>query len=482
MDTVAFSIACLGLLLGSVFSALHMCLLDLSRTALEELATQRRARPATLRRIRAIVDDLAGHARAVALFRILFTLALVVAAVRVAETVHGGGGGLRPLSAAIAVLVSALLVWVCNVAFAEAVSTHIAERFVYTFSPVVRAAHILQRPLSPIASSIDAIVRAVSGTKPINRHEELEQELMEVVEEGERAGQIDEVERGMIEAVVNFKSRTVEQIMTPRNEIEALQLTNNLGAITAFVRKARHSRIPVYKENLDDIVGFFYVKDLLRWLAGEGPRAGGGGFDLRTILRAAMMVPETKTIRALAEEFVEQKVHVAVVKDEFGGTAGIVSLEDIVEEVFGDIQDEYEKPEDDPPHIEVRPEDSLAEIDARAYMADVNKALEPLGVELPESDEYDTLGGFVLINMGRIPAQNESFSYGENGRLIITVLEATPTRVLKVRLLLKKEQPTDTSESASSAHTAPGSSPQAPESTTSAGVQTRIGEEDRVPL
>src|SRR5690606_15380399 len=105
------------------------------------------------------------------------------------------------------------------------------------------------------------------------------------------------------------------------------------GAITAFVRKARHSRIPVYRENLDDIVGFFYVKDLLRWLAGEGPRTGGAGFDLKAILRPAMLVPETKTIRDLAEEFVQKKVHVAIVADEYGGTAGIVSLEDIVEEV-----------------------------------------------------------------------------------------------------------------------------------------------------
>ncbi len=305
---------------------------------------------------------------------------------------------------------------------------------------MIRIIYVAQRPLTGLSRATDRIVRAFTGTEKLNRTQEVEQELLDVVEEGERSGQIDETERRMIEAVVNFKSRTVEQIMTPRNEIEALQLTSNLGAMTAFVRKARHSRIPVYRENLDDIVGFFYVKDLLRWLAGEGAR-GKGGFDLRNIIRPALLVPETKTIRALAEEFVEKKIHVAIVADEYGGTAGIVSLEDIIEEVFGDIQDEYEKSEDDPPRIEVKPDESMAEIDARAYIADVNEAIEPLGVQIPESDEYDTLGGFVLSTMGRIPAQNESFEHGEGGRAIITVLEATPTRVVRVRILVKKPEP-----------------------------------------
>jgi len=189
------------------------------------------------------------------------------------------------------------------------------------------------------------------------------------------------------------------------------------------------------------------VKDLLRWLAGEGRTGGGnaargGGFDLRAILRPAMLVPESKTIRALAEEFVEKKVHVAIVADEYGGTAGIVSLEDIVEEVFGEIQDEYEKAEDEPPRIDVSVGESMAEIDARAYIGDVNKALEPLGVDLPESDEYDTLGGYVLSTMGRIPAQNESFEQlaPDGSRIIVTVLEATPTRVVLVRVLVRRDE------------------------------------------
>lgn len=447
-------IACL--MVASLFSALHLCLVDLSRSSLEELAESRRAGRAVRRRIEAIVADVRGHARAMAMVRIFFTLATVAAAVLLISSVRGAVGP-RVLDAALVVLGSAVAVWVFNVAIAESLARDLGERMVYRFSGIVRAAYLAQRPLAPVAHAMDMLVRLFTGSRPQNKGESLEQELLEVVEEGEREGQIDEAERRMIEAVVDFKSRTVEQIMTPRNEIEAMQLTDNLGAVTAFVRKARHSRIPVFKDSLDDIVGFFYVKDLLRWLAGEG-RGGGGpgsggsggggagrpaGFDLRAILRPAMLVPESKTIRALAEEFVERKVHVAIVADEYGGTAGIVSLEDIVEEVFGEIQDEYEKAEDEPPRIDVSVGEMMAEIDARAYIGDVNKAIEPLGVQLPESDEYDTLGGYVLSTMGRIPSQNESFEQTspDGSRVIVTVLEATPTRVVLVRVLVRRDEP-----------------------------------------
>lgn len=452
MDPLALSLLAACLLVASLFSALHLCLVDLSRSALEELAESRRAGRGLRKRIEAIGEDVTGHARAVAMVRIFFTLATVTAAVLLVSSVRGTAG-LRVLDAALVVFGSAVAVWVCNVAIAESLARDLGERLVYRLAAIVRAAYIVQRPLAPVAHAMDVLVRLFTGSRPQNKGESLEQELLDVVEEGEREGQIDEAERRMIEAVVNFKSRTVEQIMTPRNEIEALELTDNLGAVTAFVRKARHSRIPVYKDSLDDIVGFFYVKDLLRWLAGEGRTGGagsmgntrGGGFDLRSILRPAMLVPESKTIRALAEEFVDKKVHVAIVADEYGGTAGIVSLEDIVEEVFGEIQDEYEKAEDEPPRIDVNVEELMAEIDARAYIGDVNKALEPLGVELPESDEYDTLGGFVLSTMGRIPAQNESFEQlaPDGSRIIVTVLEATPTRVVLVRVLVRRDEPDD---------------------------------------
>lgn len=465
-------IGCLGL--ASLLSALHACLVELSAAALEELAHQRRllagTRAASARRI---AQDVPGHARAAALARILCSLTVAITSVFLVASLHGDANPSLK-DALIGVAVSAVLLWVFTVALPESIARHMAERFVYMFAPVARAVYLLQRPLAPISSALDAGVRKISGNEEVSKEEEAADEILTAVEEGAREGAIDEGEARMIEAVVGFKNRTVEQIMTPRNEIEALEYTNNLGAITAFVRKVRHSRVPVYRTGggLDEVIGFFYVKDLLRWLAGDvsmgkgegGGRkveaasangangakgshetsvskpasaGGGGGFELKNILRLALHVPDSKTVRELADEFVAKKVHAAVVVDEYGATTGLVTMEDIIEEVFGDIQDEYEnKAEDAPPRIEVKPEDRRADIEARAYINDANHALQPLGVSLPEGDEYDTVGGFVLSALGHMPRVNETFSHGE---MTVTVLEASPTRVLRVRVQVRGE-------------------------------------------
>ena len=443
MDSRAFWVGLSCLILGSVLGILHLCLVNMSGAALEELVDKGGGRDSALkRRVQKILADVPGHARAAAMARVTCNLAMAIASVWVVARIRGAD---QPhlFDGAIGLAVSVVLIWIFVVTISEAVAAHAAERVVLTLSPMARALYLVQKPLLPLTKMADVAARKASGTPHIGKQEELADEFLSVVEDTEREGAIDEEERHMIEAVVNFKHRTVEQIMTPRREVEALALTSNLGQVTAFVRKARHSRIPVYKTGgtLDDVVGFFYVKDLLRWLAGEGAQPGRG-FDLKHILRPAMYVPATKTVRALAEEFVAKKVHVAVVADEYGGVAGLVSLEDIIEEVFGEIQDEYEKPEDEPPRIEVKLDEGsarsgVAEVDARAYIDDVNEALEPLGVTVPEDDEYDTLGGFVLTHLGRMPEVNESFLHG---RMQVTVLEATPTRVVRVRLNVKPEE------------------------------------------
>ncbi|HMN39821.1 MAG TPA: hemolysin family protein [Phycisphaerales bacterium] len=479
-DYAPISILLLCWALGTLLSALHACIENSTGAALESYAEQRRGRVvgARLAAIRGIIADLPGHGHAVALGRILCNLGVAVASVFVVASTHTAQSEpLNPttLDAAIGVCISAAALWITSVALAESIGRHLPERFLFTFGPMVRVAYLIQRPLNPFAALLDTMVRKIAGAEHVSKTEEVSEEIISVVEEGEREGLIDEGERRMIEAVVNFKHRTVEQIMTPRNEIEALEYTNNLGAITAFVRKVRHSRIPVYKADggLDDVIGFFYVKDLLRWLAGDLPRIGpatgpasqinsggglgnaSGGFDLKCILRPALHVPDSKTIRELADEFVTKKVHVAVVVDEYGALTGLVSLEDIIEDVFGDIQDEYEKTEDEPARIEVKPDGNgedgsprggLADIDARVYITAANEALEPLGSSLPESDDYDTVGGFVLSTLGHMPEVNETFSHG---RMSITVLEASPTRVLRVRVkVAPDEHEADRSETA----------------------------------
>ncbi len=255
--------------------------------------------------------------------------------------------------------------------------------------------------------------------------------MLSVVEEGEREGRIDETEREMIEAVVDFRSTTADQVMTPRTEVVALEYTDDLDDVLAFLSDAGHSRLPVYEDNLDHIVGLLYAKDVLRWLAGHDAREGRS-FSLRSILRKATFVPETKIIRELLKELIAERVHIAMVADEYGGTAGLVTVEDMVEEIFGEIHDEYEDDEgEERPSVDLDPEFLSAEIDARERIDDVNDRLEPIRLRLPEDDDYDTVGGFVIVSLGRIPRAGESFVHDG---LEIEVLEAEPTRVVRIRI------------------------------------------------
>lgn len=428
-------IATLALVAGAVLSTLVQSIRDLSRTALEEIATIRN-RPIRTARVRAILDDLDGHAAAVALPRIICNLVLVVALVMYVALIRTPRDSVELSStinwvdAVIGIGIASILLWVFGVAIPTSIAKHAGEGTVYSWSIVLRASYLLCKPVAALARGIDEVVRRLTGRTAQNDMDAIEEELLNVVEEAQDEGGIDEAEKQMIEGVVQFRNRTVAQVMTPRTEIEAMELTNDLGKVTALVRKVGHSRIPVYEESIDRVVGVFYVKDLMKWLAGDG-RTAGKAFDLKRLLRPAFFVPETKTIRELLPELLKKRVHIAMVADEYGGTAGLVTMEDIIEEVFGDIQDEYEQVEEEVPEVKVDAAAKTAEIDARAYIDNVNDQMEPLGIELPASDEYDTVGGFVTVTLGRIPSAGETFMHDG---LVVDVLEAQPTRVTRVRI------------------------------------------------
>ena len=426
---VWIGMATLALVAGAVLSALVQSLRDLSRTTLEEIAAIKN-RPGATERIRLILEDVEGHTAAVALPRVVCNLVLPVALVAYVGQIRGSLT-LTWADAAIGVAIASLLLWLFGVILPTSVAKHAGEGTIYTWSGVIRSCYILGKPIRGVARVVDEVVRRLSGQTDADGAEAIEQELLSVVEEAKEEGKFDQAEKEMIEAVVQFRNRTVAQVMTPRTEIEAMELTNDLGRVTATVRDIGHSRIPVYEESMDHIVGIFYVKDLMKWLAGEARSGHGKGFDLKSLLRPALFVPETKTIRELLPELLSKRVHIAMVADEYGGTAGLVTIEDIIEEVFGDIQDEYEAPEEQVADVKVEVESKAAEIDARAYIEDVNAEIKPLGVELPESEDYDTVGGFVTVTLGRIPAAGETFI---NGKLLVTVLGAEPTRVTRVRV------------------------------------------------
>lgn len=423
---LAIGVVALGV--GSVLSTLVQSLRDLSRPALEQIATIRHRSRA---RVERIADDPEGHAAAIALPRTACNLVVAIAVIMWVSLMRD-----VPVPTwvelTVGAAVASVLLWVFGQVLPNSIAKHAAEVTVYAWSPLLRVAYVVGRPFTSVARWMDEVVRRLSGNVYQNKAEAVQEELMEVVEEAQSEGTVDRVERDMIEAVVNFRDKTVAQVMTPRTEIQSMDIATDLSGVTAAVRAMGHSRIPVYEESLDHVVGIFYVKDLMKWLAGEGSRSGKA-FSLRALLRAAYFVPETKTIRQLLPELLARRTHIAMVADEYGGTAGLITIEDIIEEVFGDIHDEYEEPMSDTAEVKIDAGTRSAEIDARAYIHDANDALAAIGAELPESEDYDTVGGFVTVTMGRIPAPGETFRHDD---FTLTILAAEATRVTRVRLLL----------------------------------------------
>jgi magnesium and cobalt exporter, CNNM family len=416
---------------GALFATLQMCVREATRAGLTEIA-ERKRKPGPARRIEKIMADPEGHAVAAALPRIVLNLLVVVALMEWITQINGAQtAGTTEIILSLAV--AAVAIWMFGMVIPWSVAEHAADPTVYVWSIVIRGSYIALRPVLGLARFLEEVVRRLLGAQHPDSDEAREAELLSVVEEGELAGQFDETERDMIEAVVEFRSSTVDQIMTPRTEIEAIKVTDDLDQVTRICRESGHSRVPVYEGDLDHIVGIFYVKDMLSWISADGAKGDRASFDLRALLREASFVPETKTVRELLAELLRKRVHIAIVADEYGGTAGLVTIEDIVEEVFGEIQDEYEGPDDEPPGVSIDTEKREAQIDARADIDDVNDELEALGVALPESEEYETVGGYIVTALGRIPEKGDTLTHNH---AVITVLDAEPTRVNRIRLVV----------------------------------------------
>lgn len=414
--TALFASICAG-----VFATLQMSLRVSSRGRLKELATRCGRSP----RLTPILEDMSAHALAASLPRVLCNLIVVVGALIWATGV-GEDSRVSWGSLLLAGGVSLALLSINGVVIPMSLADHAGDAVVMRFAWLIRLIRVCTLPIVRALGVVDEIVKRLAGVRDGTREEELERELLSVMSEAEHEGNFNQSERHMIEAIMDFSSRTVEEVMTPRTEIDGLEATDNLSDIKAFILRAGHSRIPVYEDDLDHIIGVLYAKDLLGYLAEDAAE-----FSLRKAIREARFVPETKSIAEMLLEFQRDKVHLAIVIDEYGGTAGLVTIEDVLEEIVGEIQDEYEPIDEAPPEIALTAESRSLEVDARASILDVNDRLDTLGVALPESDDYDTVGGFVLTELGRLPEEGEVFT---KSGFTVTVLASEPTRVTRVRI------------------------------------------------
>ncbi|HEX9270422.1 MAG TPA: hemolysin family protein [Candidatus Limnocylindria bacterium] len=278
----------------------------------------------------------------------------------------------------------------------------------------------LTRPLVAVLFFLTRIVTAPFGANPQEGTMISEEDIKALIETGEEQGVLAEEEREMIHSVFALGEKRVHEVMVPRTDIVAMDVNTPSDAVLEIVVSAGHSRIPVYEGSADQIIGVLYVKDLFRRLA-----RGEKDLTLRPFLRPAQFVPETKKVDELLREMQRDKVHIAIVVDEYGGTAGLVTIEDLVEEIVGEIRDEYDVEQE----LVLPVSDREALMDARVPFDDVKETFGLDGLE--PSEDYDTLGGFITHALGRFPKAGETV---EREGVRFTVESVEGRRIRRVRV------------------------------------------------
>jgi CBS domain containing-hemolysin-like protein len=246
-----------------------------------------------------------------------------------------------------------------------------------------------------------------------------EDEIRALVETGEEQGVLHEQERDMIQGIFDLGDKHVHDVMIPRTDIRLIDVETPGDRVFEQVVAVGHSRIPVYEGTPDQIMGILYVKDMFRKLA-----RGEKDVSLRQYLRPAHFVPETKRVDELLAEMQRNKLHMAIVVDEYGGTAGLVTIEDLVEEIVGEIRDEYEAEQE----LIIPVSEREALMDGRVPFDDVRDAFE---LDLEPSEDYDTLGGFIVHELGRLPRQGEDVRC-DGVRFVVESIEARRIRRVRV--------------------------------------------------
>ena len=386
-------------LLEAVFVSAEIALVSIRRSRVEQMVEDGLPGAA---RVRRLLDD-PGRFLAVVQIGVTFVgfLASAFAAVSLTAILSRALEGLpvlRDSAAGIALVIVTLLLALFTIVFGELIPKSIAlahrERFAVALSGPV---DLLGRVLWPVVALLTGVTGLVTRALGVRTQREASistEELMLIVERGGEQGVLEAEEEQMIHAVIELGDRRLHEVMVPRIAIVALPASASYeDAVDAFVGQG-HSRIPIFEHTIDEVVGLLYAKDLLRFLkadAGERPA-------LRTLLRTPLFVPESMSIDDLLHEFQRRKVHAAIVLDEYGGTAGLVTIEDLLEEIVGEIQDEYDTEE---PLVE-RLSDDEVRIDGRASIDDLGEAFET-ELELEDADEYDTVGGLIFHRLGGVP-------------------------------------------------------------------------------
>ena len=424
-ERVLVALIVLWSLLVLLFGMASMAIRNASRTRLAAVLKQRHREE----RLDTFFKFQEQYARIAMAYQQLWIVLFVLASVAWASS--SGTGFLSARSPWVVAACSIPWILLLGVGIPAAWARYAGEASLARVLPFLELLRRVSRPALMAIDGIDEIIRRLAGAPrdATDKSEQIEIEIMDAVSHGETSGAVDPSEKAMIKSVMVLDETSVGEVMTPRTDMVGIEVNSDFERVRDLVTSDGHSRIPVYEESMDRIVGILYAKDLLGI---SDPKT----FSLKATMRSATFVPETKDVASLLREFQADRVHIAIVLDEYGGTAGLVTFEDILEELVGEITDEHEQP---PTPLVRRIDDKTIEIDARVRVEELNETFD---LTLPEDEAYDTMGGYVFSKLGRIPLPGERVV---EGQVQIEVLQAADRSISKLRIALPNAVPDDSS-------------------------------------
>lgn len=329
------------------------------------------------------------------------------------------------------ILAAVVVCWLLVRVLPWTISRVAAESVLYRYWPLIQQLVTLSWPLRLLIQRLDTLMHRIAGrTDPSPENlETFAEEIQSVVDEGEREGILESHSGRMIQRIMELREEDVRAVMTPRTDIVSIQVSCTQAEAREQLLEAGHSRIPVVDGSMDGIIGLLYARDLL-----ESFTRGDSEKPLREIVRPPFYVPETTTINTLLDRMKQERLHLAIVLDEYGGVTGLVTLEDILEEIVGDIADEFDEHPEEMYRV-IDPQTLW--VDARMHLDELNELFE---LTLPDDKDYDTIGGFVFSEMGRVPKQGEQLTWDQ---LRITVMEVTERKLEKLELVSTVPWPRD---------------------------------------
>lgn len=415
-------------ILNGFFSASEMALVSMRRTRVKQLVDEGDARAVTIQKL---IDKPTNYMATVQIgVTLVGLMASAYAAVGLAyyptkwfEALGFSYNNAHSAAVFTITICVGIVTIVLGEIFPKSMGIQYSEWMSLRVAGIINGLSIATLPLVKTVTFLsDLLVKPFGGNVKFSTPIVTEEELKMLVEAGEEEGVIEVEEKEMIHSIFDFTDTVAKQVMVPRTDMDCVPADTTLPDLLDVITKSGHSRIPIYDDNVDNILGVVHAKDLLKFLVAEKVT----DFDASKVMREPYFIPGTKDVDELLAEFQRDNIQLAIVRDEYGGTAGLVTVEDLLEEIVGEIRDEYDQCEE--PMIERLTDDAYL-VNARLRVDEIN---DQLGTDIPEDEDYDTIGGFIFDLFGHQPSVGDKLSFEE---LDMEVVEMDSGRIQKIKLI-----------------------------------------------